>query len=91
MSEFDYIDETEAGVRITLKRGIDIDGTHTTFMDMREPTVQDQLTTDKMKGGEAEKELALLANLCEVSPDDLKGLSLADYRRLQDGYRYFLS
>ena len=56
----------------------------------REPTVGDQLVADEMKGSEAAKEIATLANLCQVAPDDIKRLTLKDYKRLQAAFLGFL-
>lgn len=77
-----YDDEGNATVALAGK-GMTIDGTKVAAVTMREPTVQDQLASDTAKGAEAAKELTLMANLCDVAPDDLKGLSLRNYKRLQ--------
>ena len=46
---------------------------------------------DKAGGTDAEKEIRIFANLCEVSPDVIEGLDMADYRALQKVYEGFLS
>lgn len=69
----DYITENEDGsVAITLLNG--------RTLTMREPTVEDQLAT---KGSDAEREITLVANLCALSPTEVKSLSLKNYRRVQ--------
>ena len=75
----DYVD-------IGLARSIDVDGVEIKVLRMREPTVQDQIDADAIKGSAAEQEVSLIANLCEVSPQDIKRLSLRDYRKLQQAY-----
>lgn len=78
----DYVD-------IELSKPLDIDGTSVATLRMREPTVQDQLTASEMKGSAAQQEITMIANLCEVAPDDIKRLTLRDYRKLQDAYMGF--
>lgn len=57
---------------------------------MREPTVEDQVRHDEAKGSEAAKEIATMAHLCEMSPEDIKRLPLKSYKRLQEAYQGFL-
>jgi hypothetical protein len=58
---------------------------------MRRPKVRDMLASDKAKGSDAEKEIALFANLCEVAPVDIESLDMVDYQALQKAYQGFLS
>jgi hypothetical protein len=59
---------------------------------MRRPKVRDMLASDKMKASsDAEKEIALFANLCEISPEEISNLDLKDYQKLQECYKNFLS
>lgn len=81
----------EGYVDVELSRALDIDGTPVTVLRMREPTVADQLLLDEMKGGDATKEVTLVANLCEVTPDDIKRLTLRDYRKMQQAFAGFIS
>lgn len=78
----DYVD-------IQLGRPVDIDGTKVTTLRMREPTVQDQITASEMKGSAAAQEISMIANLCEVSPEDIKALPLREYRKLQEAFLGF--
>ena len=83
--------QADAGfVDVELSRPMSIDGAQVKALRMREPTVADQLASDEMKGGEAAKEITMLANLCEVSPDDIKRLTLRDYKKLQGAFMGFL-
>lgn len=60
-------------------------------LNLRRPKVRDMLASDKTKGSDAEKEIALFANLCEVTPDEIGALDMADYQALQQAYQVFLS
>lgn len=60
-------------------------------LNMRRPKVRDMLAADKAKGNDAEKEIAMFANLCEVAPTDIEALDMADYKALQQAYQGFLS
>lgn len=77
-------------VDVALSRPIEIDGAQVTVLRMREPTVADQLMLDDLKGGDATKEVTLVANLCEVTPDDIKRLTLRDYRKVQQAFAGFI-
>ena len=74
---------------IKLKHGLTIAGARVMVLRMRAPTVGDTLAADKLGGSDAEKELAIFANLCEVSPSDLHSMHLADYKLLQEAWRGF--
>lgn len=86
----DFISEGEGFVDITLSRPLEIGGTKVSTVRMREPTVDDQLAADRAKGTDAEKEIAMMANLAEISPDDIKRMPLKDYKRLQLGFMGFI-
>ncbi len=79
-----------AFVDVTLRRKYKLNGVDTDAVRMREPTVRDQLATSEMQCSDALKEITTFANLCEVSPDDIQSLSMADYQRLQLAYGSFL-
>jgi hypothetical protein len=59
-------------------------------LTMRRVKVRDSLAARKMKGDEADQEIFLFANLCEVSPKQIEALDMADYKQLQDTYSGFL-
>ena len=75
--------------QIKLDGGLDIDGAKVKALNMREPTVNDQLAAADIKGSNARQEVALFANLCEVTPEDIGRLTLKDYRKLQEAYADF--
>lgn len=81
----------EGFVDIELSREVEMDGAKVKALRMREPTVGDQLAADEMKGGEAAKEISVFANLCEVSPEDIKKLTLKDYKKLQAAFVGFIA
>lgn len=69
----DYMaDDGANGVKVTL-----LDGR---VLTMREPRVEDQLAA---KGGNDEREIALVANLCEIAPAEIRALTIRNYKRLQ--------
>lgn len=76
-------------VDIDLSRPIEIDGASVSALRMREPTVGDQLAVQDIRG-DAMQELTLFANLCEITPNDVKRLSMRDYRKLQAAWRGFI-
>ena len=51
----------------------------------------DQLAADAVKGGDSAKEVQLFCNLCEVTPEDIKRLTLKDYKKLQEAFLFFTS
>lgn len=75
---------------VKLEKGLDIDGATVMEVMMREPTVADQLAAAEIKGSDARKEVNLIANLCELTPDDIGRLSIRDYGKLQDAYADFI-
>lgn len=77
-------------VDIELSRPIEIDGAQVSVLRMREPTVADQLLFNEMKGSEGSRDVVLVANLCEVSPDDIKRLALRDYIKAQKAFAGFI-
>lgn len=79
-----------AHVDITLRRAYEFNGVSTGVLRMREPTVRDQLVTSEMQATDARKEITTFANLCQVKPDDIESLSMADYQRIQMAYGSFL-
>lgn len=77
-------------VDIELRSSLEIDGAQVKTLRLREPTVGDQLASEEIKGSEAAKEIAMLSNLCEISPNDIKRMKLHDYKKLQAAFVGFL-
>ena len=87
----DYITKRDDGsMQIKLSKGYQFDGAKADYLVMREPTVGDNLAADSMGGSNAEKEVRMLANLCMVTPDQIKGLAIRDYRRLAEAFANFI-
>ena len=77
--------------KIKLEYPIISDGKKLEAITMRRPKVRDQLLADKASGQDAEKEVALFANLCELPPDAIEDLDMVDYQTIQGTYSGFLS
>ena len=61
-------------------------------LTMRRPKVRDMLAVEKLTAKDnAEKEIQLFANLCEVVPEVLHELDMSDYTQLQTTHQGFLS
>lgn len=80
----------EGRVSIRLQTPIEIDGVRVTVIQMREPTVGDQLLVEEMKGSDALREVMLFANLCQWTPEDIRKLSLRDYGEVQKAFAGFI-
>ena len=76
---------------VKLEYPVRVNGTEVSGLNLRRPTVRDMLAADKARGSDAEKEIRMFCNLCEVEPDVIESLDLADYARLQKAYQNFLS
>ena len=76
-------------MQIKLSHPVVSDGTELRVLNLRRPKVRDVLLAAKIGGTDEEKEIRVLANLCEVAPDVVEELDMADYKKLQDGYRSF--
>ena len=63
--------------------------------EMRRPVLRDIRLAARAAGGrgatDGEVEFHLFANLCELAPEELDELRMADYTALQERYRDFLS
>lgn len=87
----DYVDyDGEGNATITLSRKLTIGGVERTSLTMREPTVRDEKIAQKAGKEDGEKEVVLIANLCDLLPIDIENLPSKDYRRLQEAYLGFL-
>lgn len=77
--------------KIKLAYPVTIEGVEVNSLTMRRPKVKDQLVSERSGGTNADKEVSLFANLCEVAPDVIEELDLIDYKSLQKEYEGFLS
>lgn len=71
-------------VTVEFAAGFERAGARVRSVSMREPTVADNIAAEKSAKSAAEQEIALIANLCELSPTEVASLTMRDYRRLQD-------
>ncbi len=78
-------------VKVELSEPVDIAGVKASTVTMRAPKVRDMLVMEKLGGSDAEKEIRLVASLCDLEPAVIEDMTLADYGRLQQAYRGFLS
>lgn len=85
----EWLTEGDGFVDVALAKPLTIDGASVSALRMREPTVADQLAMEEMKGTDGAKEIGMFANLCEVSPADIKKLSLRDYKKMQQAFLVF--
>lgn len=75
---------------VTLSRPLQLNGEEITKLEMREPTVFDRLVLEKSKGGALEREVAMIASLCNLNPGDLHALPGYDYDQLTEAFNHFL-
>ncbi|EIU7169011.1 phage tail assembly protein [Pseudomonas aeruginosa] len=72
---------------VRLSRPAQCNGVSVDTLTLRAPTVRDIRLAGKVAGDDAEeRELQLFASLAQVSRQDLEGLKLRDYQRLQGAY-----
>ena len=76
---------------IALQYPITADGALIERITMRRPRVRDRLIAEQAKGSEVEKEIRLIANLCELPPSYIELLDMADYVKLQECLASFLA
>ena len=77
------------GATITLRYPMTHAGETISSLTMRRPRLRDLLAADRLRGTDAAKEVRIFSNLCEVAPDALEEMDLADYAALQSAYRRF--
>jgi len=73
---------------ITLKYPVTVDGHEYAVLTMRRCKVKDRRIAAKQKTDE-DREITLIANLCEVPPAVIDELDSADYEQLQEVLRGF--
>jgi len=76
---------------ITLDFPVENGAETVTSLNMRRMKARDQVVVAKQGGTNAEQEVRLFANLCEVAPTVIEELDMKDYRKVQEAYRGFLS
>jgi hypothetical protein len=69
--------------KIELDFPITISGVEVSHLVMRRPKVRDIMAAQKAGGSEAEMGVALVANLCEITPDDVLELDGSDWDKCE--------
>ena len=72
-------------MQIKLSHPVVSDGTELRVLNLRRPKVRDVLLAAKIGGTDEEKEIRVLANLCEVAPDVVEELDIAVFSRRMAG------
>jgi hypothetical protein len=87
----EWLKENDDGsVTITLSRPLEVNGATLRELTLREPTLDDQVASNEARGSDVVKEITLFANLCTVTPADLRRLKLRDYMRIQAAFGNFI-
>ncbi|MFM0598143.1 phage tail assembly protein [Paraburkholderia dilworthii] len=74
-------------VTVRLDYPTSFDGVVRDVLTLRRPKVRDMRAAQKVAPGDEEgQEIAIFAALAGVSPNDLEGMDLGDYHRVQDAY-----
>ncbi|RUP42087.1 MAG: phage tail assembly protein [Acinetobacter sp.] len=76
--------------KIKLTETIKIDGISIAELTLRRPKVRDRLAVERLGTNDAEKEVALIANLADIPKDAVEELDLADYAKIQEALQGFL-
>lgn len=76
---------------IKLQDPITIDNVTYDELNIRRPKVRDRLAVERMKKTDAEKEIAMIANLAEVDIRVIEELDLADYGKIQQSFSDFFA
>lgn len=77
-------------VTVTLDYAISIDGVETTFINIRRPKVKDFIIWSREKD-DAKKEILMISNLANLTPEEVGELDLKDYKKIADTIADFLS
>lgn len=76
--------------KIKLNEPIKFDGVSISELTLRRPKVRDRLAVERLGTNDAEKEVALIANLADIPKDAVEELDLADYAKIQEALQGFL-
>nr|BDD44928.1 hypothetical protein 8 [Coxiellaceae bacterium] len=75
---------------VRLNEPVMVDGETLTEISLRRPKVRDRLAVERLGNSDADREVALIANLAELPPATIEELDLADYARVQGALQDFL-
>jgi Phage tail assembly chaperone proteins, E, or 41 or 14 len=77
--------------KITLDFPITVSGVEVSHLIMRRPKVRDIMAAQKSGGSEADMGVTLVANLCEITPDDVMELDSLDWDKCEAQVQAFKS
>ena len=77
--------------KIKLDNPIKIDGVEVHEISLRAPKVRDLIAAGKKNISESEREVNLIANLAEISPETVQDFDLRDYMKIQNWLKDFLT
>lgn len=69
--------------KIDLDFPITVSGVEVSHLVMRRPKVRDMMAAQKSGGNDAEMGIALVANLCELTPDDVLEIDSIDWDKCE--------
>jgi len=75
--------------KITLDFPIKIDGATIGELSLRRPTVKDMRVARNSAKDDASQEIALIANLAQITPADVENLDIADFVKVQNVLKGF--
>lgn len=75
---------------IKLEHPVEAEGRTIAELTMRRPKVRDERDARRVAGAsDEEHEIVLFANLCQIAPETIHEMDLADYARLQEAFSDF--
>ncbi len=77
--------------KIEFSNEYSFNGVMKNHLEMREPTIGDEMNAQEMARNESELQLLMFANLCDVSLDELKPITSKDGQKIAEAYNSFLS
>jgi hypothetical protein len=78
--------------QINLQYPVEIDGAKVSVLHLRRPKVRDLIAASKAGGVDpVQREVRLFSNLCEITPETVEELDIADYTKIQEAYGDFSS
>jgi hypothetical protein len=85
----DFIKELDGVAQVTLASPATVGGVKVDSITMREPSVGDMKIVQNSRASDAEKEIAAIANLCELTTAEVEAMSLRNFGRLQAAFKLF--
>lgn len=76
---------------VKLDYPITINGSTVSTVGLRRPKVSDELAAKKLTSDDAMYEVTLIANLAELTPDDILKMDSSDFRKLLKVFTSFFA